>query len=544
MGPFDPRLIRHASATQNFLVISGFIGLTNALCLVIQATLLASLIADVFLHGASLDACIPRTLWLFAAFAGRALCNWLQELLATRTNHRVKSQLRNSTIQRLTELGPEWISRRNSSELLNLLTTGLDTLDAYFVRYLPQVFLSAIVPISVGGYIAIHDWLSGLILMLTIPLVPFFMILVGLFTEKYVNEQWQVLNQISRIYLDLIRGLPTLKAFNRGRSQISVVEETGENFRKATIKVLRISFLSALILDLVSTLAVALVAVSIGLRLVKGNFDFYDSLLVLMLAPEVYSPLRQLGVHFHAAKEGTQAISEILAILESHKPASGTQVISNPHRIHIDGVDFSYGNANILESADFTFESSDFNVITGPSGSGKTTLVNLVLGLSEPHSGAVRIDGEDLRALNVSQWRTQVGYLAQRPWLPNGTIRNALNFGTDSSDDELLELGDQIGLNLRKSHDLPDGLDTTFTSTSGLSTGQRRRVALMRALISKSPVLILDEPTATLDSEHETVILELLRKKVRQGVFVIVVSHRPQVINGADHLVTLETVNR
>jgi ATP-binding cassette subfamily C protein CydCD len=415
------------------------------------------------------------------------------------------------------------VGQNRSSELVTTAMRGLDSLDVYFSRYLPQLVLAAIIPLAVGITIFTNDILSAVIIAFTVPLIPFFMALVGWFTQAQVDKQWQSLQRLSGHFLDLITGLPTLKAFNRSKGQSKGLLKVGEDYRVTTMSVLRISFLSSFVLELISTISVALVAVSIGLRLVNGTMHL-------------------LGTQFHAMTEGLEAADRVFTILDKEVTKQiGTTINGSITSIEFKSVSVTYPGATSPALAQFsgTFPAGCISIITGVSGSGKTTALATLLKFVTSYQGSITVNGLELRELDTHTWRKSIAYLPQTPWLPHGTLRDAMVMAAPVGDQELLDICASVGLNINDVEQFPYGLDTIVSSKAGLSSGQRRRVALARALLQQKPVLILDEPTAAVDSDTEELIARVMSDLARQGTLVIAVAHRPSLIATADHVVSV-----
>ncbi len=545
MRPLDPRLLKYAKATRSFLAFSAVNGLVNTALIISQALLLGELLAAVFIGGKELVDVKGSLYLLMAVVAVRALSAWLSDFLATKASNQAKSQLRTSVFEKTLQLGPVWVSSRQSGDLATLSTQGLNALDIYFARYLPQLFLAAAIPLTVGITILTQDLLSAVIVGLTVPLVPFFMALVGKFTQVKVDRQWQSLQALSGHFLDLVQGLPTLKVFNRAKRQADAIAQVGDEYRSATMGVLRVSFISSLVLELISTLSVALVAVSIGLRLVNGSMQLREALIVLFLVPEAYAPLRQLGAQFHAVIDGMGAAGRMFEILETELPTStGTTKpdLRGSISITVSDVEFEYPNTAqlALSATSVQFDSGKLTAIKGTSGSGKSTLVNLLLGFAVPKTGKISVNNYDLNQLDSDHWRSHISYFPQTPWLPYGSIRFALKMGNSSAtDSELAAALAKVGMDISSATEFPDGLDTFISTSAGLSMGQRRRIALARAILQDRQIFILDEPTASLDADTEQIVLKTLKELTNENKCVIAVAHRPHLVINADEVIEL-----
>lgn len=398
------------------------------------------------------------------------------------------------------------------------------------------------VPVAVLARIVTEDWVSAAIIVVTLPLIPLFMILIGWATQSRMDRQWQLLSRLSGHFLDVVAGLPTLKVFGRAKAQADSIRTITSDYRRATLRTLRIAFLSSFALELLATLSVALVAVTIGMRLVHGELDLYTGLVVLILAPEAYLPIRQVGAQYHAAAEGLSAAEEIFTVLETEPRASGTEDVPDMLRLELAGVTVRHeGRAEpSLDSASLTVEPGETVALVGPSGVGKSTLLNVLLGFAVPDEGHVRVGGRDLGDLDLERWRSRIAWVPQRPHLFADTIAENVRLARPDADDEavLTALRDAGAYDFVAA--LPDGVRTALGEDgAGLSAGQRQRLALARAFLADRPLLLLDEPTASLDGESEAGIVDAVRR-LAAGRTVLLVVHRPALLAVADRVVTLE----
>ena len=525
--PLDPRLLRYAAATKTFLVLAVIIGVATAILIIVQARLLSDIIVNVSANGATWDAVAGTVAVLLLLFIARGLLAWLAELAAYRTSSRAKLELRQAAL--------EHVQGGNPGEITALLTRGIDALDGYYSRYLPQLVLSVIVPIAVILTVLGQDLISTIIIVVTLPLIPVFMILIGLYTKTRVEKQWNTLTMLSGHFLDLIAGLPTLKVLGRAKAQAAAITAIGERYRSTTMGVLRVSFLSSLALELLATLSVALVAVSVGLRLAQGQLQYSVALFVLLLAPEAYLPLRLVGQHFHAAAEGLGAADRIFTLIETDD-APVVSKVASVNELVVSNVTYTYPERTqqAVGELSFSVRRGDVCAIVGPSGSGKSTLVDILLGLKLPSSGRVEVDG--VPGIPVCSWVPQHPNLVTADG--SRTVRDVVALGSpEATDDEVLSalaaahIRDEI---LAR----PDGLYTVLGADgSGFSAGQLRRIAIARALLPNAPVLILDEPTAALDQASEQAIIETIT--ARADRIVIVVAHRPAVLEVANVIVRM-----
>ncbi|WP_416478242.1 thiol reductant ABC exporter subunit CydD [Streptomyces sp. LKA04] len=541
MKPIDPRLLRYARATRVFLTAVVALGAVGAGLLVAQAMLIAEVVVGAFQQ--SMTAAELRTplLLLIAVACGRALVGWLTELAAHRASAAVKSELRGRLLARATALGPSWLSGQRTGSLVALATRGVDALDDYFSRYLPQLGLAVVVPVAVLARIVTEDWVSAAIIVGTLPLIPVFMVLIGWATQSRMDRQWRLLSRLSGHFLDVVAGLPTLKVFGRAKAQAESIRRITGEYRQATMRTLRIAFLSSFALELLATLSVALVAVTIGMRLVHGDMTLYDGLVVLVLAPEAYLPLRQVGAQYHAAAEGLAAAEEIFEVLERPVPAPGAAPVPAHVALSFEGVTVRHPGRSVdaVRDVNLTVEPGETVALVGPSGAGKTTLLSALLGFVTPSAGRIRVGGSDLSSLDPAQWHAQVAWVPQHPHLYAGTIAENVRLARPGADDAEVRRSLRDAGALEFVDALPDGAGTVLGEDgTGLSAGQRQRLALARAFLADRPVLLLDEPTAALDGATEAEVVSAVRR-LAEGRTVLLVVHRPALLEVADRVVRL-----
>jgi thiol reductant ABC exporter CydD subunit len=520
------------------------LGALAALLVVAQAWLLARIIGGAASEGADLAALAPVLALLLAVVVGRAALAWSAEVTAHRASATVKSQLRTALAARATVLGPDGLAARGTGDLTVLATQGIDALDGYFARYLPQLVLAVVVPLTVLVAVAAQDWISAAVIAVTVPLIPLFMALIGLAARRSTHRQLGALQHLAGRFLDLVAGLTTLKLFGRSKAQVRTIRSVAEAYRRTTMGTLRLAFLSSLVLELVASVAVALVAVSVGLRLLHGHLELGTAMFLLVLAPEAYLPLRHVGASFHASAPGLSAADQVLSFLDATVPARPASVPPPDlaaATITVSGLVVRYPGRSdpALDGASLTIAPRELVALTGPSGAGKSTLLSVLLGFVAPAAGGVRVGGVDLDRVDLDAWRDRIAWVPQRPHLFATTIRENVRLGREAAtEQEVLAAVDAAGLAPVVAR-LPHGLDTLLGERgAGLSAGERQRVAIARALLRDAPLVLLDEPTAGLDGATEAEVLASLRRLVA-GRTVLLVAHRPQLVAMADRVVHL-----
>ncbi|MFI7290382.1 thiol reductant ABC exporter subunit CydD [Streptomyces anulatus] len=544
MKPVERRLMRELPVLRRHMTYSTALSLLGAGIVVAQAVLLATVLADGFAGRPFRSAPLVA---LGAVMALRALLAWARGALAQLAAAEAKRTLRDRITERLRQTGPQGLADRRHGETITLLTRGLDALDPYVVGYLPTKAAVAVVPLAVVGWLLWTDWSSALIIIVTLPLIPVFGALVGMHTARRTARQWRLLATLGGHFLDVVAGLPTLRAFGRERHQARVVGEMADAHRRATMRTLRVAFLSSLVLETVATLSVAMVAVPVGLRLLGGGTDLRTALIVLFLAPEAYLPLRAAGAAFHDSAEGITVAERVFAILDEDgagPPRSAVRVPAPGARaahLRLDRVTVHYADRAepALRDLSLSVAPGEHVALVGPSGAGKSTLLALLLGFVRPDSGRVTVDGADLADLDPDSWHAQVAWVPQRPHLFAASVAENIRLGRpDASDAEVRQAARAASADLFV-EELPLGYDTPLGEHgAGLSAGQRQRIALARAFLKDAPVLLLDEPTAHLDSGSEAAVTRATVRLMR-GRTSIVVAHRTGLLPHADRIVTV-----
>lgn len=547
MKPLDPRLLQRARAARRYVVRTAALGAATAALVVAQALLLAAALAPVIAGSATWDDVAPTVGWIALVVAARVAVTAAQERFAHRSATRAVAELREQVLTRAVELGPRWLAA--DPGVATLATRGLDALDPYFVRYLPQLLLAVTVTPGALAVVAGLDRVAALTIAGTLPLVPLFMWLIGRMTAGYSDRRLAVLEHLGHQVLDLVAGLPTLQALGRHRGPATRVQELGDAHRRATMGTLRVAFLSGMVLELLTTLSVALVAVGIGFRLVDGGIDLRTGLAVLILAPEVYLPLRQVGAHFHASADGVAAAERAFAVLAQAAPAAGSRPAPDLRSttVRLRGVSVAAPDRARLAPAGLDLDVPPGAVVAlaGPNGAGKSTAVAVLLGLLRPDRGDVVLAPQDggeipLREVDARSWWDQIAWVPQRPVLEPGSVQDAVGHGRVPQAD-LDRAAALTGFDTVVA-ELPGGWDARIgQGGAGLSVGQRQRLALTRALVAPSALVILDEPTAHLDGAAENQVLAAVSALRAAGRTVLLVAHRPALLAAADVVATVRS---
>lgn len=552
MKPLDPRLLRFAGAARTVFALGALLGVVRTVAIIAWSWFLAQAIAAVAIpvyegiwdsagagrvaEGVYAPSSLP---WLaagaLAAAAVRALSGWGMDLLAARGAVKVKAQLRSAALDALDGRSPEATAGMPDAKLATILGRGLDALDGYFSGYVPQFILAVVATPILVATVLFSDLLSGITVLLVFPVIPLFMVLIGLATQSVQGKQWDQLQRLSSSFLDVVEGLPTLKIFRREKRQAARIERETDEYRSRTMKVLRVTFLSGFVLDLAGTFSIALVAVTVGTRLVAGEFPLALGLFVLLVLPEVFVPIRQVGAAFHDSTEGLAASEDVFALIEgtalptaiAHGDAEAghaAPAVALPG-LSVADARIVRGERVVAGPVSFAVGPGEFVALAGPSGAGKSSILAAALGFVEPDSGSVAASGP-------------IAWAGQQAGLVQGTILENVGLGNANPDPTLARHAlDRLGL-----HDLQ--LDRVLGALgSGLSGGQAQRVSIARALYRagdvSAEVLLLDEPSSALDACSEALVIDVARAEAQAGRAVLVVSHRPALLDAADRIVEI-----
>ena len=561
----DKRLFTYIRHMRLYMVVLFGLSILAATLIVLQAHFITAIVDGVFLAKQTLSQALTfgqgfsgpgQALSLLGVIGVRASLFWLNERLGQKMATQAKNTLRNRLFEHLLKLGPIFVKGERSGELVNTATEGVETVDAYFSQVLPQICATAIIPVVILLVVFANDLLSGVILLVTLPILPIFMILIGKQAEAATKKRWSQLGQMSAHFLDVLQGATTLKLFGRNQHQKETIRRISDRFGTTTLQVLRIAFLSSLVMEMGATISMAIVAVEIGLRLLYGQMPFAGAFFILLLTPEYYQPLRALGPQFHASMSSAVGVKRIFDILDtplttqaaqaqtgtSPVPTRGGEDIS---QLTFEGVSYTYTDPEreahpALQEVSFTLKMGQRIALVGPSGSGKTTITHLLLRFIEPQQGTIRANGVSIQAFNAQDWRKLVAWQPQNPYLFNTTVAENIRMGrADASMDEVIAAA-------RKAHihdviqTLPQGYNTIVGERgTRLSGGQVQRLSLARAFLKDAPILILDEATSTLDTETETHILTALNT-LMQGRMVLIIAHRLNTIHSANQIIVLK----
>jgi ATP-binding cassette, subfamily C, bacterial CydD len=532
----NQRLLHQAWISRAAFIAAVSLGFIGGIWIILQARTISQIAGRVFLQDETLAGIYPSLVGLLVIIFLRAITVFLSEGAAGAVAVRVKNNLRQMLSMRIFELGPAYVQGERSGELSAVVVDGVESLDAYFSQYLPQLVLAAVVPVAILVAVFPLDLLTGIVLLLTAPLIPLFMILIGKAGERLTKRQWLTLSGMSAYFLDTLQGLTTLKLLGRSQARAGEIEQVSERYRAVTIEVLRVTFLSAFALELVATISTAVVAVEIGLRLLAGRIAFEQGFFLLLLAPEFYLPIRLLGQRFHAGMSGVSAAVRIFEVLDApaplpsaNRPAAASSLLKiAEEEMRFEQVSYSYPGRSVsaVRDVSFTVLPGQQTALVGASGAGKSTIAMLLLRFIEPQTGAIYIGERQLQDIPASFWRTQVAWVPQQPHLFHATIAENLRLAKPGASQLELRNAAQLAYLDDWITALPLGYDTRLGEAGGgLSGGQAQRLALARAFLKDAPLLVMDEPTAHLDPEQES-LLEQVTQSLCAQRRVILIAHR------------------
>ena len=521
------------------------LNIIQAIMIVSTAYIIAYIADRLLLSDLNNSTATPLLVLLFFFFCIKAGLNYLNNIQMEKISLKVQSKLRKNLLKVLVH-HVYLQENKTKGEWLAIITKGVDKLNIYLTSFLPQLGLLITVPLVLLIFTFINDWISGLIFFTTAPLIPFFMILIGKIADKENKRQWQVFQKLTMYLADLLPGLLVVKAYNQTKTQLLKINQNGEVFAKATLKVLRVAFISAFMLEFIATLSIAIIAVNIGLRLIYGYADFLPAFFILLIAPQFYQPFRQFGSAFHDAMNGITASSEIYAMLQKLNKQENVSLAKNildkqdNWQIEFKNISYKYKDSEkqAIDDLSLKIQPGSNVVITGANGAGKSTLFKLLLGLYPCATGKILIDNQDLQTLDMTWWQQQIGWVAQEPYIFGVSIRENITMGRNFSDEEIKNICHLVNLD-EFIESLPQRYETLLNATQKLSSGQKRRLGLARALIGKPKILLLDEPMENLDIYNEELIQKVL-SKLKHQVTVLIIGHRLQTLLKADNLIYLE----
>lgn len=547
---FDKRFLRQVPGVRGYLAVTILVGTVLGVLIVIQAYYLSSIINGAFLVSQTLSQMWRPMLILLGVILTRALLTWGSGVAANHIAGRIKTDLRERLLLHLFSLGPAYTRGERSGELVNTMVEGVEALDPYFSQYLPQLFLSVLVPAIILITVFSIDVPSAIILLIMTPVLPFLMAIAGMMAGAETKRHWQALSLMSAHFLDVLQGLPTLKLFGRDEEEVESIRKVSDRFRRTTMGTLRIAFFSSLILEEGATISTAIIAVEIGLRLLVGQMAFQPALFVLLLAPEFFLPLRLLGAKYHAGMTGSVAVQRIVEICETPAPkqvsAEQPDVQPAPHAlslesIRFDKVDYTYdGQRPALHKISFQISPGQKVALVGPSGAGKSTIAHLLLRFINADSGTISVGGKSLEEIAIQQWRKQIAWVPQHPYLFNATVAENIRLGGPQASLEEVREAAQLAHAHEFISALPQAYDTMIGERgSRLSGGEAQRISLARAFLKNAPLLILDEATSNLDPEYQAQVLESIAH-LERGRTVLIIAHRLSTVYDADQIVVVD----
>jgi ATP-binding cassette subfamily C protein CydD len=543
-------VFQRARSARTWIVLAIGLGFLSGILLIAQARLLAQIVHGAFMQRLSFELLSPAFGALLAVIVLRAFLGWGREVAGFQAGARIRTEVRMALMQHIMALGPAYTQRQKTGALASTLMDQVESLHGFYAFYLPQLALAVMIPVSILAFVFPISWAAGTLLLATAPLIPLFMVLIGMGAESISQRNFQALARLSAQFLDVLKGLPTLKLFDRSRGEVQTIAAVSADYRMQTMSVLRVAFLSSAVLEFFCSMAIALVAVYLGMHFLGYlNFGAYGQSLtlaagffILLLAPDFFMPLRELGIHYHARAEALGAADQIIKILSEPRPANlmGTQRLERPRPIQLAfqnvALAFDNGKRPALRGITFDVAPGEHVALVGPSGAGKTTVLNLILGFLQPDAGHIRINDRAMTDIDLESWRSQLAWVGQDPLLFHGSVLENIRLGRwDASDAEIHQAARTAGVLDFTAH-LPAGLDTRVGEHGfGLSRGQAQRIALARAFVKDAPILILDEPTTGLDQENEHLVLEAL-EKLSRGRTVLTVMHRLTAIEHTDQI--------
>ncbi|HCS38176.1 MAG TPA: thiol reductant ABC exporter subunit CydD [Anaerolineaceae bacterium] len=545
----NTRLIQKARSTGLLFPLIVLFGFLAGGLVVWQSWLLSDVISKVFLAKQTLAQVFPLLKMTLLVVLGRAFFTIINESLAGKLAVKIKDGLREELFTKINQLGPSFLKGEKTGELTTTALQGLDALDAYFSQYLPQILLSALLPVTILLVVFPMDLLTGIVFVITAPLIPLFMILIGKLSQNHTQRQWVGLSRLGAYFLDTLQGLSTLMQLGQSRERGDKIRQVSESYREVTMNVFKITFLSAFVLELISTISTALVAVEIGLRLLYGNMEFQQAFFILLIAPEFYLPLRNLSVRYHAGMNGLTAAGRIFQVLDTPENSNAPSVVekdpaqlADKFTLAFHGVSYHYPDSHeaALEEINLELESGKHYSLVGESGAGKSTLAQLIMRFIVPESGSILFNDGDIQSWNLDQWRNLIAWVPQKARLFNtNLLENVRLHNPDYSQDEVLAALEKAGLQ-KFVHNLPDGLQTPLQEGGvRLSGGEAQRVVLARAFLRNAPFLVMDEPTAHLDIDLERAFLET-SELLQQGRTTLTIAHRLGTVIKSDQIFVLK----
>ena len=540
----DKNLLKDIFPFKRQLILVMISNIMQAMMIVAIAYIIAYIADKLLLSRLESSTATPLLVLLFFFFCIKAILNYFNHYQMEKISLNVQSNLRKQLFAVLAQRS-FLANSYAKGQWIALITKGVDKLDIYLTSFIPQLGLLSTIPLILLIFTFINDWISGLIFLITAPLIPFFMILIGKIADKENKKQWQVFQKLTMYMADLLPGLLIVKAYNQTQRQLSEINKNGKLFSQATLKVLRIAFISAFMLEFISTLSIAIIAVNIGLRLIYGHVEFLPVFFILLIAPQFYQPFRQFGSAFHDAMNGITASSEIYAMIDKLnciKESKANLKLDDADMVQIElkNVYYKYQDNDkwAIDNLSLKIEKGKQFVLTGDNGAGKSTLFKLLLGIEKCQSGEILINDYNLADLDKQWWQSQIGWVAQEPYIFSATIRENITLGRDFNLKEIEHICQLVNLDeFIKS--LPQGYDTEITSAMNLSSGQKRRLGLARALIGRPKLLLLDEPMENLDVYNEKLIQRIL-SDLKNKVTVIIIGHRLQTLKNAYELIYLQ----